>query len=201
MKSIDIKGTARTEFGKKGAKQLRKSNLIPCILYGVNKDEKGLPVATPFSIQPEEVRNLVYSPDIHTVNLTIDGKTVLAIMKDIQFHAVNDSILHIDFYQITENKPIVMNVPIKLTGLAAGVKAGGKLEQFIRRVKCKALYNIIPEKVEIDVTKLTIGKVIKVGDISLEGIELVNQKNTVICCVTSTRASSDAAASEEAGKE
>ena len=135
MKSIDIKGTARTEFGKKGAKQLRKSNLIPCILYGVNKDEKGLPVATPFSIQPEEVRDLVYSPDIHTVNLTIDGKTVLAIMKDIQFHAVNDSILHMDFYQITENKPIVMNVPIKLTGLAAGVKAGGKLEQFIRRVK------------------------------------------------------------------
>jgi large subunit ribosomal protein L25 len=200
MKSIDIKGTARTEFGKKGAKQLRSKNLIPCILYGVDKDENGLPIAKHFSVQPEEVRNLVYSPDIHTVNLTIDGKTVMAIMKDIQFHAVSDNILHIDFYQITENKPIVMNVPIKLVGLAAGVKAGGKLEQAIRRIKCKAVYNLIPEKVEIDVTSLSIGKVIKVGDISLEGIELVNPKNTVVCGVTTTRAAAANASSEESGK-
>lgn len=200
MKSIDIKGTARTEFGKKGAKQLRNKNLIPCILYGVDKDENGLPIAKPFSIQPEEVRDLVYSPDIHIVNLTIDGKTVMAIMKDIQFHAVSDSILHIDFYQITENKPIVMNVPIKLVGLAAGVKAGGKLEQAIRRIKCKAVYNLIPEKVEIDVTNLSIGKVIKIGDISIEGIEMVNPKNTVVCGVTTTRAAAANASSEESGK-
>lgn len=199
MKSIDIKGTARSEFGKKGSKQLRKNNLIPCILYGVDKDEKGLPIAKPFSVQPEEIRNLVYSPDIYIVNLTIDNKTVKAIMKDIQFHAVTDSILHIDFYQITEDKPIVMNVPVKLTGLAAGVKAGGKLEQLLRRVKCKALYNIIPEKVEIDVTNLIIGKVIKIGDISIEGIELVNPKNTVVCGVMSTRASA-AGSTEEASK-
>lgn len=199
MKSIDIKGTARTEFGKKGAKQLRKSNLIPCILYGVNKGENGLPIAKPFSLQPEEVRNLVYSPDIHLVNLTIDGDTVMAIMKDIQFHAVNDSILHIDFYQITENKPIVMNVPVKLTGLAAGVKAGGKLEQSLRRIKCKALYNLIPDKVDIDVTNLAIGKVIKIGDISLENIELVNSKNAVVCGVTSTRAAANTTSEEAAG--
>ena len=144
MKSIDVKGTARHPFGKKEANELRKQNLIPCNLYGVEKDEKGLPVAKAFSVTPEEVRNLVYSPNIFSVNLTIDGTTVLAVMKEIQFHPVKDNILHIDFYQITENKPIVMAVPVKLKGLAAGVKAGGKLDQVMRRVKAKAIYTAIP---------------------------------------------------------
>ena len=156
MKSIDIKGTARTAFGKKNAKMLRKENLIPCNLYGVNRDEKGLPVATPFSVQVEEVRNLVYSPDIYVVNLTIDNNTVLAVMREIQFHAVKDNILHIDFYQVTEDKPIVMDVPLKLKGLAVGVKAGGKLQQIMRRVKVKALYNLIPEKIENDFYSCTL---------------------------------------------
>ncbi|MBR4841882.1 MAG: 50S ribosomal protein L25/general stress protein Ctc [Bacteroidaceae bacterium] len=199
MKSINVKGTARNEFGKKGAKALRKQNLIPCNLYGVEKDDKGLPVAKAFSVTNEEVRNLVYSPDIFSINLTIDGKTVLAVMREIQFHPVKDNILHIDFYQITEDKPIVMEVPVKLNGLAAGVKAGGKLEQIMRRVKAKALYTAIPEKVEIDVTPLTIGKSFKVGDLNVEGIEFVSPKDAVICTVMSTR--SAAAATTEEGAE
>ncbi len=198
MKSIDIKGTARNEFGKKAAKELRKQNLIPCNLYGVERDEKGLPVAKAFTVTTEEVRNLVYTPDILTVNLTIDGTTVLAVMREIQFHPVKDTIQHIDFYQITENKPIVMAVPVKLNGLAAGVKAGGKLEQAMRRVKAKALYNIIPEKIEIDVTPLGIGKAFKVGDLKYEGIEFTSPKEAVICSVIATRA---AAATEEAAAE
>ncbi len=198
MKSIDIKGTARNEFGKKAAKELRKQNLIPCNLYGVERDEKGLPVAKAFTVTTEEVRNLVYTPDILTVNLTIDGVTVLAVMREIQFHPVKDTIQHIDFYQITENKPIVMAVPVKLNGLAAGVKAGGKLEQAMRRVKAKALYNIIPEKIEIDVTPLGIGKAFKVGDLQYEGIEFTSPKEAVICSVIATRA---AAATEEAAAE
>lgn len=197
MKSIDIKGTARDGFGKKAAKNLRKQNLIPCNLYGVERDEKGLPVAKAFQVTTEEVRNLVYTPDILTVNLTIDGTTVLAIMKEIQFHPVKDTIQHIDFYQVTENKPIEMAVPVKLNGLAAGVKAGGKLEQSMRRVKAKALYNIIPEKIEIDVTPLGIGKTFKVGDLNYEGIEFTSPKDAVICVVQATRA---AAAAEEAAE-
>ncbi len=187
MKSINIQGTARTLFGKKGAKQLRKENLIPCNLYGVERDEKGLPVATAFSVTTEEVRNLVYSPDIYIINLTIDGKTVLAVMREIQFHVVKDYIQHIDFYQVTEDKPIVMDVPLKLNGLAVGVKAGGKLEQLMRRVKVKALYNIIPEKIEVDVTNLEIGKAIKVGELSQEGLEFTNSKDAVLCTVAATR--------------
>ena len=200
MKSIDVKGTARNQFGKKEANELRKQNLIPCNLYGVEKDEKGLPVAKAFTVTPEEVRNLVYSPDIFSVNLTIDGTTVLAVMKEIQFHPVKDNILHIDFYQITENKPIVMAVPVKLKGLAAGVKAGGKLDQVMRRVKAKALYTAIPEKIEVDVTPLTIGKSFKVGDLKVEGIQFTSPKEAVICTVLSTR-SAAANASEEAPAE
>ena len=199
MKSIDVKGTARNEFGKKGAKALRKQNLIPCNLYGVEKDKNGIPVAKAFSVTFEEVRNLVYSPDIFSVNLTIDGNTVLAVMREIQFHPVKDNILHIDFYQVTPEKPIVMAVPVKLNGLAAGVKAGGKLEQILRRVKAKALYTAIPEKVEIDVTPLTIGKSFKVGDLKIDGIEFVSPKDAVICTVMSTR--SAAAATTEEGAE
>lgn len=200
MKSIDVKGTARNEFGKKEMKALRKQNLIPCNLYGVEKDEKGLPVAKAFTVSFEEVRNLVYSPDIFSVNLTIDGNTVLAVMREIQFHPVKDNILHIDFYQITPEKPIVMAVPVKLNGLAAGVKAGGKLEQIIRRVKAKALYTAIPEKIEIDVTPLGIGKSFKVGDLKVEGIEFTSPKDAVICTVMSTRSAANAA-SEEAPAE
>ena len=198
MKSIDVKGTARNEFGKKGAKALRKQNLIPCNLYGVERDEKGLPVAKAFSVTFEEVRKLVYSPDIFSVNLTIDGNTVLAVMREIQFHPVKDNILHIDFYQVDPKKPIVMAVPVKLNGLAAGVKAGGKLEQILRRVKAKALYTAIPEKIEIDVTPLTIGKSFKVGDLKVDGIEFTSPKDAVICTVMSTRSAAAAEATEEA---
>ena len=201
MKSIDVKGTARNEFGKKGAKALRKQNLIPCNLYGVERDEKGLPVAKAFSVTFDEVRKLVYSPDIFSVNLTIDGTTVLAVMREIQFHPVKDNILHIDFYQVDPQKPIVMAVPVKLNGLAAGVKAGGKLEQIMRRVKAKALYTAIPEKIDVDVTPLTIGKSFKVGDLQVEGIEFVSPKEAVICTVMSTRSAAAAEATEEAGAE
>ena len=201
MKSIDVKGTARNEFGKKGAKALRKQNLIPCNLYGVERDEKGLPVAKAFSVTFEEVRKLVYSPDIFSVNLTIDGTTVLAVMREIQFHPVKDNILHIDFYQVDPKKPIVMAVPVKLNGLAAGVKAGGKLEQILRRVKAKALYTAIPEKIEIDVTPLTIGKSFKVGDLDVQGIEFTSPKEAVICTVMSTRSAAAAEATEEGAAE
>ena len=198
MKSIDVKGTARNEFGKKEMKALRKQNLIPCNLYGVERDEKGLPVAKAFTVSFEEVRNLVYSPDIFSVNLTIDGNTVLAVMREIQFHPVKDNILHIDFYQVDPKKPIVMAVPVKLNGLAAGVKAGGKLEQILRRVKAKALYTAIPEKIEVDVTPLAIGKSFKVGDLKVDGIEFTSPKDAVICTVMSTRSAAAAEATEEA---
>ena len=187
MKSFDLKGTSRTEVGKKSTNELRKNNGIPCILYGIEKEAKA------FAVTTDAVRKLVYTPDIHVVNLTIDGQECTAVLKDIQFHPVKDTILHMDFLQIVADKPIVMEVPTVLTGLAAGVKLGGKLQQAIRKIKVKAVYANIPEKLTIDVTELALGKSIKVGELSFEGLELVTPAQTVVCSVAATRASREAA--------
>lgn len=197
MKSINIKGTARTETGKKSTRETRKAGSVPCVLYGEKKGENGLPVATHFSVEVAELRNLVYTPNIYSVNLTIDGQECKAILKDIQFHPVKDTILHVDFYEITETKPIVMEVPISLNGLAVGVRAGGKLQAQVRKLKVKAVYTSIPEKLDIDVTALDLGKTIKVGELSFEGLELVTPKEVVVCAVRLTRAARGAAAAQK----
>lgn len=194
MKSLSITGSARTEVGKKSTNELRKQGLVPCCLYGEKKDENGNPVSFAFSVTVESLRKLVYTPDIHVVDLTIDGNTVKAVMKDIQFHPVKDNILHVDFYEVTETKPIIMAVPVKLEGLAEGVRAGGKLVQLQRTLKVKAAYNAIPEKLFIDVTSLGLGKSIKVGELSFEGLEIATVKEALVCAVKATRASAAAAA-------
>lgn len=196
MKSIDIKGTARTATGKKASREIRKAGSIPCNLYGEQKGENGLPVALNFTVTEAEVRNLVYSPDIFCVNLSIDGKECKAVMKEIQFHPVTDKILHIDFYEINETKPIVMTVPIKLNGLAEGVKAGGKLAASVRGLKVRAAYTAIPEKLDIDVTHLQLGKTIKVAELSYEGLEIVTSPSVVVCQVKMTRSARSAASAQ-----
>ena len=199
MKSIEIKGSLRTDLGKKATRELRKDNGVPCVLYGVKKDENGLPVATHFTVPVDGLRNLVYTPNIYSVNLDIDGTVVTAIMKDIQFHPVKDTILHVDFLQVEENKPIVMEVPVQLEGLAEGVRAGGKLALQLRKLKVKASYTAIPERLVIDVTPLGLGKTIKVGELNYEGLELINAKEAVVCAVKLTRAARGAAAAAAAG--
>ena len=192
MKSIEIKGSLRTETGKKATRDLRKNNSVPCVLYGLNKDENGNQVATHFTVTNDGLRNLVYTPHIYVV--------VTAIMKDIQFHPVTDNILHVDFLQIDESNPIVMEVPVKLEGLAEGVKAGGKLALQVRKLKVKALYNLIPERLVIDVTNLGLGKTIKVGELNYEGLQILNTKEAVVCAVKLTRAARGAQAAAAAGK-
>ena len=189
MKSIDIKGSMRTETGKTSTRELRKQDAVPCVMYGEKKDENGNQVAIHFTVSNAELRNLVYTPNIYSVNLTIDGQAHKAILKDIQFHPVKDNILHVDFYEITEEKPIVMEVPVSLNGLAAGVRAGGKLQAQVRKLKVKAVYTAIPEKLNVDVTALELGKTIKVAELSFEGLELVTPKEVVVCAVRQTRAS------------
>ncbi|CCZ70630.1 50S ribosomal protein L25/general stress protein Ctc [Bacteroides gallinaceum] len=194
MKSIDITGSLRTETGKKATHALRKNSQVPCVLYGMKKDENGLPVATPFTVTVEGLRKLVYTPHIYVVNLNIDGQVYNAIMKDIQFHPVTDAILHVDFYQINEENPIVMEVPVQLDGLAEGVRAGGKLVLQIRKLKVKALYNNMPERVVINVTNLGLGKTIKVGELHYDNMEILNAKEAVVCAVKLTRAARGAQA-------
>ena len=192
MKSIEVKGTARTIAERsseqaKALKSIRKNNGVPCVLYGGGENIH-------FTVTNDELRNLVYTPHIYIVDLIIDGKKYNAIMKDIQFHPVKDNILHVDFYQIDESKPIVMEVPVQLEGLAEGVKAGGKMSLQMRKLKVKALYNVIPERLVINVSHLGLGKTIKVGELNYDGLELMNAKEAVVCAVKLTRAARGAAA-------
>lgn len=194
MKSIDIKGTLRTETGKKATKQIRKDGSVPCNLYGEKRGENGLPEAISFSVTTAGLRNLVYTPEIYSVNLDIDGKQYTAVMRELQFHPVTDQLLHVDFYEITAEKPIVMEVPIKLNGLAEGVRAGGKLAANVRKLKVRAPYTQIPERLDIDVTNLGLGKTIKAGELKFEGLELVTPPSVVVCQVKMTRSAMSAAA-------
>ena len=198
MKTIEIVGSLRTETGKKATHSLRKNNSVPCVLYGMQKDENGNQVATHFTVTVDGLRKLVYTPHIYVVDLNIDGKVVNAIMKDIQFHPVTDAILHVDFLQINEENPIVMEVPVQMEGLAEGVKAGGKLALQMRKLKVKALYSAIPERLIVNVTSLGLGKTIKVGELNYEGLEILNAKEAVVCAVKLTRAARGAQAA--AGK-
>lgn len=193
MKEISVSGQKRTDLGKKASKSLRKEGLVPCNLYG-ESSENGKPVALSFAAPMAELRKVVYTPHIHVVNLTIDGETHKAVMKELQFHPVTDALLHIDFYEVNEKKPITMGVPVKLNGLAQGVRDGGRMNLSIRKINVTAPYPVIPEVLEIDVTNLQLGKAIKVGELSFEGLEIATPKEVVVCSIKATRASAQAAA-------
>ncbi len=187
MKTFKLEGTKRAELGKKAAKALRATDAIPCIIYGGES-----PVH--FQVTQDAVRGLIYSPDIYAVELTIDGTQHMAVIKDLQFHPVTDTLLHIDFLEVFADKAIVMEVPVELVGHAEGVKAGGKLQLEMRKLKVKAAYTNIPERLNIDVTNLGLGKSLQVGALSFDGLEITNAKNAVVCSVRLTRAARGAAA-------
>ncbi|MDR1723460.1 MAG: 50S ribosomal protein L25 [Tannerella sp.] len=213
MKTFKLEGTPRENLGKKASKELRKNGLIPAVLYG--KDPAELPlkgelkpgdkvieigngkgiVVTDFTVTFEGVRKLIYSPEIFLVEIDIKGNRVVnAILKDSQYHPVSEAVLHLDFLEVFSDKDIEMEVPIVLSGHAVGVRAGGKLNQFMRKLKVSGPAKNIPEKLEISVDHLDLGKVIKVGDLKFDGIELISPKNAVVCMVKMTRASQSAAA-------
>ena len=200
MKQIQISGKKREITGKKASKELRKEGMIPCNLYGEAKAD-GKPVAFSFVAPMSELRKLIYTPHIYLVELNIDGVNHAAIMKEIQFHPTTDAVLHIDFYEVNESKPIVMGVPVKHIGLAQGVRDGGRMNKSIRKINVRAPYAQIPETLDIDVTKLRIGKSIKVGDLSFEGLELITSKDVVVCSIKNTRNAVASSESEEEGSE
>jgi len=186
MKTLVVKGQKRNSLGKKEAKLIRLQELVPSVLYGV-----GEPIH--FSVPFSEMRQLVYTPGVFLVDLDIDGTIYPAMMQDVQWHAVEEQILHVDFLKIEENKKIKIDIPVKVTGLAKGIKAGGKLKINLRRLKVKALAKDLPDSIEINVTKLGIGQSIKVADLALKNIELLDKKSNVVVAVTITRAARSAA--------
>lgn len=193
MKTFELKGEVRTDLGKKSSKAARVGESVPCVLYGGAENVH-------FTSTASDLRKLIYSPDVFVVDLEVAGKKCKAVMKALQFHPVTDKVLHIDFLQVTETKPVVVEIPVKLEGLAEGVKAGGKLALEMRKLRVKGLYTNIPERIVIDVTSLGLGKSIQVGSVSVENLEILNAKNAVVAQVKLTRAARGAAAAAASKK-
>ena len=198
MKEVEVKGQKRADIGKKAAKAMRKEGLIPCNIYGEAKDENGAPLAMSIACPMSELRKIVYTPHIYVIKLVLDGEEHTAILKELQFHPVTDALLHVDFYEVNDQKPITIGIPVKLNGLAQGVRDGGRMNLSIRKINVTAQYQDIPEHLDIDVTALTIGKSIKVGDLHFEGLEMATSKNVVVCSIKATRKSIAAANEAEA---
>lgn len=218
MKTFQLTAEPRTVLGKKAAKTLREENKIPVVLnggeiidlpYSGNLREgekiveigngKGL-ITTDLVVTNEAVRKLIYTPEIFAIELEIKGEKRMAVLKDIQFHPVKDNILHIDLLEVNDTKPVTILVPVQLEGHAEGVKAGGKLSLSMKKLKVKAPYTSIPERLVINVDHLGLGKTLQVGDLHFEGLELMNAKNAVVCAVQLTRAARGAQANAAAGK-
>ncbi len=197
MKEISLNGQKRADVGKKASKLLRKEGLVPCNLYGEKKDEKGLPEAQSFAIAAAELRKAVYTPHVYVVNINIEGEEHKAIIKELQFHPTTDALLHADFFEVNETKAITVGIPVNVTGHAQGVRDGGRLNLSIRKIDVTAPYKQIPEKLDIDVTDLALGKSIKVGNLHFEGLEIATPKEVIVCSVKATRASRSAAAEAE----
>jgi large subunit ribosomal protein L25 len=198
MKTFELKGEIRTDFGKKAANSLRSKNLIPCNVYG-GKDSENIN----FTVENGAILKLIYTPDVFVVNLTLGDKEMKAVIKEIQFHPVKEQVLHIDFLHVYEDVPVVVAIPVRLEGLAIGVKAGGKLSLDLRKLNARALYSNLPETLNIDVSKLKLGKSIQVGELSFDNVEILNPKEAVVCRVQTTRVVADATldAEEEAAEE
>jgi len=167
MKSLDMIGYYRLQTGKRVAKDLRKEASVPCVLYG---GEKTIHFHSPMFL----FKNLVYTPEVHMINLNIEGDKYKCVLQDVQFHPVSEIILHADFLELQEGKPIKIEVPLKIIGNAAGVLKGGKMVTKLRKVKVKALPNNLPDFVEVDVTNLDLGKNIRINEVKTEGFEILN---------------------------
>lgn len=180
MKTIEIKGSLRTELGKKSSKLLRKVGNVPCVIYGGKENIH-------FHAHENNFTKLIYTPDIHLVKLNIDGKEFEAVLKDIQFNPVTDKIEHIDFIQVFNDVPVIINIPIKVIGDSDGIKAGGKLRIRRRSLKSKGFAQILPEFLPVDITNVHINQSIKVGDLSYENIELLDPKRSMVLAIATSR--------------
>jgi len=194
MKSITINGSQRESVGKVATKALRNAGMVPCVVYGGDK-----PVH--FSAPELSFKNLIYTPDVHTVVLALeDGTKVNAILQDIQFHPVTDRILHMDFYQIYDDKEVMMEIPVRVTGNSRGVRNGGVLRIVTRKLRVKALPANLPDFIEADISEMKIGEKMYVTDVASDNFIIQHTDNTVLCQVRTSRVAVEDEADEEEGE-
>ncbi|MEO8761926.1 MAG: 50S ribosomal protein L25/general stress protein Ctc [Bacteroidia bacterium] len=180
MKVVTLSGSPRANVGKVNATSLRNTGKVPCVLYG-GKDQ------THFSADETAFRHIIYTPEICFIEIDINGKKTQAILQEAQYHKLTDKLLHVDFLEITEGKAVTMNVPVKLHGQSEGVKAGGKLNFKQRMLKVKGMANKLPGQIDLNIETLGLGKTIAVGDIKIDGVEILNPKNISVVGVAMSR--------------
>jgi large subunit ribosomal protein L25 len=193
MQSITLSAAKREEFGKKSSKAVRRDERIPAVIYG-----QGEPVS--FSLDAKEVKAIIYTPKSYIVELDIEGTKERGVLREVQYHPVREEILHIDFYRVSDSKPVTIDIPVTITGTSEGVKMGGKLVQSKRKLAVSGLLKDLPDELPVDISELGIGKTIFVGDLSYPNLRLLNAASTAVCAVRITRAAAAAAANAEAGK-
>jgi large subunit ribosomal protein L25 len=191
MKSFAISGSRRENVGKRDAKELRYEGKVPAVLYGGDNQIH-------FAVSAADLKGLVYTPDVHFVDIDVEGTKAQAVLQDIQFHPLTELILHVDFLRINESKPFVMEIPVKLTGTSPGVKMGGKLIQKLRKLRVKAFAKDMPQYVEVGIEVLELGKSVRVGDLNFDKFQVINNSDDTIVSVVMSRALKQA--EQEAGK-
>ena len=190
MKSITIKGSKRESVGKKATKALRNADMVPCVIYGGDQPLH-------FAAEAKAFKNLVYTPNVYTASIEVDGNTIPAILQDIQFHPVSDNILHVDFYQLFEDKEVTMNIPVRLIGKSKGVMVGGALRHKIRKLKVRALPANLPDFIEADISELEIGNKLYVTALRSDKFTILHPDNTVVAQVRMSRNAAKAAQEAE----
>ena len=191
MKSIAISGSPRENVGKRDAKELRYEGKVPAVLYGGDNQVH-------FSVSAADLKGLVYTPDVHFVDITVGSVKAQAVLQDIQFHPLTEQILHIDFLRVNDSKPFVMEIPVKLTGTSPGVKMGGKLIQKLRKLRVKAFPKDMPQHVEVNMEALELNKSVRVGELAFDKFQVINNADDTIVSVVMSRALKQA--EQEAGK-
>jgi large subunit ribosomal protein L25 len=193
MKSITIKGSKRESVGKVATKALRNAGMVPCVIYGGK-------TAIHFSVQEKAFKDLVYTPNVYTATINVDGQKIATILKDIQFHPVSDNIIHVDFYQIFDDKEITMNIPVKLTGTSPGVLNGGSLRFTNRKLKVKGLPANLPDSVSADISGLKIGGKLTIASMNTDAYTFMHTDNTVVVQVRTSRNATVSDDEEEAAE-
>lgn len=193
MKSVELQGTLRDLKGKKASKSLRAQENVPCVLYGNGENKL-------FYASESQFREIIYTPNVYLINVDLNGKKFRAIIQDIQFHPVTDKLVHIDFLEVTDDKKVVVNLPVTVSGNSQGVKEGGKLSIDKKRLKVRGFIKDIPEIINIDITTLGMGKSIRIGDLEFKNIEFVEAAPIPVISIKATRAAKEASEATAAKK-
>ncbi|MEX1191774.1 MAG: 50S ribosomal protein L25 [Brumimicrobium sp.] len=184
MKVVQLSGSTRANVGKKDAKAVRNAGNVPCVLYGTGEQ-------TYFSVRSVDMEKIIFSPDVYKVELDIDGKKVITLIQELQMHPVTDKPLHVDFLELVDGKPVKVGIPVQTTGRSRGVLNGGRLLQVFRRLDVVGLPKDLPDAIQLDISPLRIGMSIRVRDIQIPGVKILNDPSAVVVSVKMARGAAD----------